>query len=105
MKCGARLVYEQDIEDLKQNKPGYSSCRIAPYEADLDDLAKDTKIMQLRGDSDKDGDDARPSGEGTSNDVDVPPHPKWIDHPNLIENWIGNLCTQGNSICDEEESQ
>ena len=43
--------------------------------------------------------------EGTSNDVDIPPHPKWIEHPNLIENWIGNLCTQGNSICDEEESQ
>ena len=63
MKCGARLVYEQDIEDLKQNKPVYSSCRIAPYEADLDDLAKDTKIMQLRDDSDRDGDDAGPSGD------------------------------------------
>ena len=63
MKCGARLVYEQDIEDLKQNKPGYSSCRITPYEADLDDLAKDTKIMQLRDDSDRDGDDAGPSGD------------------------------------------
>ena len=30
---------------------------------------------------------------------------KWIEHPNLIENWIGNLCTRGSSICDEEESQ
>ena len=49
MKCGARSVYEQDIEDLKQHKPGYSSCRIAPYEADLDDVAKDTKIMTLTG--------------------------------------------------------
>ena len=63
MKGGARLVYEQDIEDLKQNKPGYSSCRITPYEVDLDDLAKDTKIMQLRDDSDRDGDDAGPSGD------------------------------------------
>ena len=41
--------------------------------ADLDDSAKDTIIMQLRDDSDRDGDDARHSGEGTSNDVDVPP--------------------------------
>ena len=29
---------------------------------------------------------------------------KCIEHPNLIENWIGNLCTKVSSICDKEES-
>nr|XP_023927329.1 uncharacterized protein LOC112038711 [Quercus suber]POE92028.1 hypothetical protein CFP56_27682 [Quercus suber] len=91
-KWGARLVYEQDIEDLKKNMPGSSSCSITPYEDNLDD--------------DFEGDGAGPSGEGTSNEVDEP-QPKWIQHPNLIENWIGNLCTQGqgDSNCEEEESQ
>nr|POE82678.1 disease resistance protein adr2 [Quercus suber] len=45
-KCGARLVYEQDIEDLKKNMPGSSSCSITPYEDNLDNSAKDTKIKQ-----------------------------------------------------------
>ena len=44
-KCGAHLVFEQDIEDLKQSKVGSSSCIIAPYEDnDLDDSEKDSKI-------------------------------------------------------------
>ncbi|XP_030934329.1 TMV resistance protein N-like isoform X2 [Quercus lobata] len=44
-KCGARWVYEQDIEDLNQTMHGCSSssCSITPYENDLEDSAKDTK--------------------------------------------------------------
>ena len=64
-KCGAHVVYEQDIEDLKQTMAGAgsSSCIITPYYED------------------------------ESDDEPEPSHPKWIEHPNLIENWIGNLCT------------
>ena len=58
-KCGAHLVFEQDIEDLKQSKVGSSSCIITPYEDnDLDDSEKDSKI--------KGSPDAKP------------PHLKWI---------------------------
>lgn len=46
-KCGARWVYEQDIEDLNQTVRGCSnsnsSCNITPYEDDLEDSTKDTK--------------------------------------------------------------
>ena len=35
-KWGARLVYEQDIEDLKQKMPASSSCSITPYEDNLE---------------------------------------------------------------------
>ena len=44
-KCGARWVYEQDIEDLNQTMCGCSSsnCSITPYENDLKDSTKDTK--------------------------------------------------------------
>nr|XP_023927286.1 disease resistance-like protein DSC1 [Quercus suber] len=75
MKCGARLVYEQDIEDLKNNMPGSCSCSITPYEDNLDDLAKDTKIKRSL--DDLEGDRAGPSGEGTSNEVGEP-QPKLI---------------------------
>ena len=84
-KCGAHLIFEQDIEDLKQTKPGSSSCIITPYHEDDDlggDLEKDTKIKEIRDDE--------------------PPHPKWTEHPNLIENWIGNLCIQGQADSDCE---
>ena len=64
-KCGAHVVYEQDIEDLKQIMAGAGSSSriITPYYED------------------------------ESDDEPEPPHPKWIEHPNLIENLIGNLCT------------
>ncbi|XP_050255293.1 TMV resistance protein N-like [Quercus robur] len=65
-KCGAHLIFEQDIEDLKQTKPGSSSCTITPYYED-DDLGDSEKAVMM----------------------------KWIEHPNLIENWIGNSCIQG----------
>jgi hypothetical protein len=101
-KCGAHLVYE---EDLNQTMGG---CSITPYEDDVDDSAKDNIIKQSR--DDYDGDEL--AGPLNSNDVDVP-HPKRIQLPNLIErfiprlgNWIGNSSTQGqlgNSDCEEEE--
>ena len=36
VKCGGRLIFEQDIEDLNQTMPGCSSssCSITPYEYD-----------------------------------------------------------------------
>ncbi|XP_030932985.1 TMV resistance protein N-like isoform X2 [Quercus lobata] len=83
-KCGAHLIFEQDNEDLKQTKPGSSGCTISPYyeDDDLGDSEKDTKIKESR--------------------HDEPPHPKWTEHPNLIENWIGNLCIQGQGDSDCE---
>ena len=110
MKCGGRLIFEQDIEDLNQTMPRCSnsnSCSITPYEDDFEGLAEDTKTKRSRDDYDG------TSGEGTSNEVDVP-HPKRIQLPNLIErfiprlgNWIENLSTQGqgNTDCEKEESQ
>ncbi|XP_065637060.1 disease resistance-like protein DSC1 [Quercus suber] len=83
-KCGAHLIFEQDIEDLNQTKPGSSSCTISPYyeDDDLGDSEKDAKIKESRDDE--------------------PPHPKWTEHPNLIENWIGNSCIQGQGDSDCE---
>ena len=84
-KCGAHLIFKQDIEDLKQTKPGSSSCIITPYHEDDDlrgDSKKDSKIKESRDDE--------------------PPHPKWTEHPNLIENWIGNSCIQGQGDSDCE---
>ena len=110
-KCGVRLIFEQDVEDLNRTMPVCSSSSITPYEDDFKDLAKDTKTKRSR--DDYDGDEAGTSGEGTSNEVDVP-HPKRIKLPNLIErliprlgNWVGNFSTQGQGNCDckKEESQ
>ena len=83
-KCGAHLICEQNIEDLKQTKPGSSSCTITPYyeDDDLGDSEKDTKIKESRDDE--------------------PPQPKWTEHPNLIENLIGNSCIQGQGDSDCE---
>ena len=83
-KCGAHLIFEQDIEDLNQTKPGSSSCTITPYydDDDLGDSEKHTKIKESCDDE--------------------PPHPKWTEHPNLIENWIGNSCIQGQGDSDCE---
>ena len=60
-KFGTHLVFEQDVEDLKQTMAGSSSYRMTPYEDDLDD-----------------------SQEGNSIDIDVS-HPKRRRLPNLTE--------------------
>ena len=83
-KCGAHLIFEQDIEDLNQTKPGSSSCTITPYYED-DDLGDSEKHTRIKESCD-----------------DEPPHPKWTEHPNLIENWIGNSCIQGQGDSDCE---
>ena len=76
-KCGSNLVFEQDIEDLKQNMVRPSSCSITPYEDDLEDSTKNTKIKRNR--DDFGGNEAGLSREGTSNfnDVNIP-QPKRI---------------------------
>ena len=108
--CGARLVYEQDIEALIPN--------FISSNQDIED-AKQTKaecsssIISITHNYDGDVNRAVPCGEGKSNDVDTP-HPKRIQLPNLIErsirrlgNWIENLRTQGQGSTDtkKEESQ
>ena len=113
-KCGACLVFEQDIEDFKQTKVGSSNCAITPYEDDFEDSVKDTKTKRWSRCDDFDGDMARPSGEGTSNEVYVP-HPKRTRVlPHIIErfiprlgNWIGNSSKQeqGDYDCKEEEEE
>ncbi|KAM3731591.1 hypothetical protein ACB098_12G175400 [Castanea mollissima] len=48
-KCGAHLISEQDIEDIKQTKPGSSSCIITPYyeDDDLGNSEKDTTTPKV----------------------------------------------------------
>ena len=51
VKWGARMVYEQDIEDLKQNMPGSSNCSITPYEDNTliemgQDLVEEVPLMK-----------------------------------------------------------
>ncbi|XP_030941090.1 TMV resistance protein N-like [Quercus lobata] len=68
-KCGAHLVFQQDVEDLKQTMVGSSSCSITPYEDDFDGSARDTIIKGSH--DDYDGEGAGPSGEGTTPKVDT----------------------------------
>ena len=76
-KCGFRLVYEQDIEDIREMmaQSSNSTC-ITPYEG-LDvrhDLDNSTEYIKIKRSHDE-YDGAGPSGEGSSNDV---PHSKRI---------------------------
>ena len=52
IKCGAHLVFEQDVEDFKQTMVGSSSCIITPYEDDFDGSARDTIIKGSHDDYD-----------------------------------------------------
>nr|POE83437.1 hypothetical protein CFP56_45015 [Quercus suber] len=63
-------------------------CNITPYEDDLNDSTKDTKIKRSR--DDFDGDEAGPSGEATNREVEIQ-HSKRIWLPNLIERFIPHL--------------
>ncbi|XP_065633289.1 disease resistance protein RUN1-like [Quercus suber] len=80
-KCGFRMVYKKDIEELNQTMAQSSNINIIPYK-DLDVLhhnfdnlavvAEGKKAKQIPDDYDGVG----PSGEGSSNDL---PHPKRIE--------------------------
>uniref|UniRef100_A0A7N2MVU1 ADP-ribosyl cyclase/cyclic ADP-ribose hydrolase n=1 Tax=Quercus lobata TaxID=97700 RepID=A0A7N2MVU1_QUELO len=68
-KCGAHLVFKQDVEDLKQTIVGSSrSCSITPYEDDFDDSASDAIIKESNDNYDAEG--AGRSGEGLYADYD-----------------------------------
>ena len=76
-KCGFRMLYKKDIEELKRTMAQSSNTSIIPYE-DLDVLhhnfdnsvvvAEDNKAKQIRDYCDS----TRPSGEGSCNDVPRP---------------------------------
>ena len=79
-KCGFRMVYEQDIEDIREMMAPHSkSCSISPYEGsdaqhDFDNstvVKEGSKIKRICDNYNGVG----PSGEGSSNDV---PHSKRI---------------------------
>ena len=80
-KCGFRMVYKKDIEELNRTMAQSSNTSIIPYE-DLDVLHHnfDNSAMVVEGKIAKrirdDYEGARPSGEGSSYDV---PDPKRIE--------------------------
>lgn len=67
-KCGAHMVYEEEMEDLKQSM-GQSECSnsIIPYNEGVDHFEEDIKIKRSR------DDENGASGEGSSTYI---PHPK-----------------------------
>ena len=77
-KCGFRLVYKKDIEDLNQTMSQSSNTSIIPYEdlgvlhhiSDNSMVVRDGNIAKRTCD---DYDGAGPSGEGSSDDI---PNPK-----------------------------
>ncbi|KAL4625120.1 hypothetical protein ACB092_05G001200 [Castanea dentata] len=80
-KCGFRMVYKKDIEELNRNMAQSSNTSIIPYE-DLDVLRHnfDNSTVVVEGKKAKrirvDYEGAGPSGEGSSNDA---PKPKRIE--------------------------
>ena len=95
-KCGFRMVYKKDIEDLNQTMAQNSNINIIPYK-DLGVLHHnfDNSVVVGEGNIAKrtrdDFDGAGPSGEGSSNDM---PNPKRIER--LLE-----FKTHGNFDCAE----
>ena len=95
-KCGFRMVYKKDIEELNRTMAQSSNTNIIPYK-DLDVLHHnfDNSVVVVEGKKAKqihdDYDGVGPSGEGSSNDL---PHPKRIER--LVE-----LMPQGDSDCEE----
>ena len=95
-KCGFRMVYKEDIEDLNQTMSQSSNTIIIPYE----DLAvfhhnSDNSMVVGDGNIEKqthdDYDGAGLNGEGSSNDM---PNPKRIER-------LPEFKTHGNSDCLE----
>ena len=78
-KYGVSLVFEQDVEDLKQTKAWPSSCSITPYEAGPGGEAPDPKWIQL---------------------------PNLIQSLVLyLGNQLGNLCTPGQGNPDSKKEE
>ncbi|KAK9996347.1 hypothetical protein SO802_021033 [Lithocarpus litseifolius] len=99
-KCGFRMVYKKDIEDLNQTMSQSSNTSIIPYE-DLGVLHHNSDNSMVVGDGNiakrtrDDYDGVGPSGEGTSNDM---PNPKRIER-------LPEFKTHGNSDCPESSMQ
>ena len=94
-KCGFRMVYKKDIEELNRTMAQSSNTNIIPYK-DLDVLHHnfDNSTVVVEGKAKwirDDYDCARPSGEGSSNDV---PHPKRIES-------LTEFMPHGDSDCEE----
>jgi hypothetical protein len=87
-KCGFRLLYKEDIEDL------------IPIDSDSDSdstlVTEGNKVKRRRDEYDGAG----PSGEGSSNDV---PHPKRIERPTEFGNSDSEESSEYKD-CDEELS-
>ena len=68
-KCGAQMVYEEEMEDLKQSM-GQSECssNIIPYNEGVDHFEEDIKIKRSRDDENENG----ASGEGSSTHIPPP---------------------------------
>jgi hypothetical protein len=95
-KCGLRIVYKKDIEDLDRTRAQCSNNSIIPYvgldvlHPNFNNLAvvvEGNKVKRSRDDNDGAG----PSGEGSSNDV---PHPKRMQR-------LTESMTHGNSDCED----
>ena len=94
-KCGFRMVYKKDIEELNRTMAQSSNTSIIPYK-DLDFLHHnfDNSAVVVEGKAKRireDYDGAGPSGEGSSNDV---PHPKRIES-------LTEFMPHGDSDCEE----
>ena len=71
-KCGAHMVYEKEMEDLKlKESMGQNECSssIIPYNEGVDHFEEDIKSKRSRDDENENGG----SGEGSSTHI---PHPK-----------------------------
>nr|XP_023925283.1 disease resistance-like protein DSC1 [Quercus suber] len=97
-KCGLRLVYKKDIEELNRTMAQSSNTNITPYENldflyhNFDNLvvvAEDNKAKQICDNFDGAG----PSGEGSCNDM---------PHPNRIERLHGDSDCEEYFKCGEE---
>ena len=80
-KCGLRMVYKKDIEDLNGTMAQSSNNSIIPYEGlDIPYHNSDNSTVVTVGNKAKrnrdDFDGAGPNGEGSSNDI---PNPKRIE--------------------------
>ena len=82
-KCGFRMVYKKDIEDLNQTMAQRSNTSVIPYEG--------PDVLHHNFENSAVIDGAGPNGEGSSNDI---PNPKLVERlPEFLD-----LC---NSDCEE----